>query len=71
MMAASINPAATNLATTAPVALFSTNLAPGSGVNKQEYAVSREGRFLLNEQKDLSTNNPITLLLNWKPKNSK
>jgi Tol biopolymer transport system component len=67
MMAVSINSSGTNFAATAPVALFSTNLAPGAGTNKQEYMVSREGRFLLNEQKDLSTNNPITLILNWKP----
>jgi serine/threonine protein kinase len=67
MMAASINSTGTNFAAAAPVALFSTSLAPVGAANKQQYAVSHDGRFLLNEQKDQSTNNPITLILNWKP----
>jgi hypothetical protein len=41
-------------------------LAPGAGTNKQEYMVSRDGRFLLNQE--TSTTTPITLILNWRPK---
>ena len=67
MMAASIDSSGTNIAATPPVALFATSLAPSGGTNKQQYVVSGDGRFLLNEQKDLSTSNPITLILNWKP----
>jgi serine/threonine protein kinase/Tol biopolymer transport system component len=71
MMAAAISSSGSNFSAALPVALFSTTLAPGAGVNKQEYIVSRDGRFLLDEQKDVSINNPITLILNWKPKDSK
>jgi hypothetical protein len=71
MMAASINSSGTNLTAGPPVALFSTTLATGEAVIKQQYAVSRDGRFLLNEQKDSSTNIPITLIINWKPKDLK
>jgi Tol biopolymer transport system component len=54
-----------------PSALFSTHIvgggAGGNAVNRQEYAVSREGHFLINEQIDDYVS-PITLVLNWKPK---
>jgi hypothetical protein len=51
-----------------PVALFPTRIV-GGGVStypKPQYAVSRDGRFLIN-QADESTTTPITLILNWKP----
>jgi serine/threonine protein kinase/Tol biopolymer transport system component len=67
MMVALITSSGTSFAAATPVALFATSLATGGGSLLQEYVVSRDGRFLLNEQKDLSTNNPITLILNWKP----
>jgi Tol biopolymer transport system component len=67
MMAASFTSSGTSVAAATPVALFATSLVTVGGNLKQEYVVSRDGRFLLNEQKDLSTNNPITLILNWKP----
>jgi dipeptidyl aminopeptidase/acylaminoacyl peptidase len=50
-----------------PVALFPVVLPPGLGNNKQEYAVSRDGRFLVNELAESSTVRPITLILNWHP----
>jgi Tol biopolymer transport system component len=51
-----------------PVALFSASLVSGLGANKQEYAVSRDGRFLLNQPSEEGTLSPITLILNWKLK---
>jgi hypothetical protein len=51
-----------------PVALFSATLAPGAGSNKQEYVVTRDGRFLINEPVETAATPPITLILNWKPK---
>jgi len=32
------------------------------------YAVSGDGRFLMNQFTEATSNNPITLILNWKPK---
>src|SRR5262249_14729948 len=52
-----------------PVPLFQTRILTGSvgTVNKPQYAVARDGRFLINEPVEESTTSPITLLLNWKP----
>jgi hypothetical protein len=69
-MAASVSPGATFAAET-PVALFPVTLVPGAGANRQNYAVSRDGHFLINQPTDVSTTTPITpitLVLNWKPK---
>jgi len=41
---------------------------PSPGTNKQQYAVARDGRFLINEPTEQSSTTPITLILNWKPK---
>jgi Tol biopolymer transport system component len=65
LMASSISPGATFAAGT-PIALFPVTLAPGAGSNKQEYVVSRDGRFLINEPAEASTMTPITLILNWR-----
>src|SRR5207249_9416020 len=51
-----------------PVALCPVGLVPGLGANNQQYAVSRDGRFLINQRVETSTTAAITLLLNWKPK---
>ena len=67
MMASSINVQGSTLAATAPVSLFQAFRVTGLGFNKQEYAVSREGRFLINQPAETSINAPITLILNWKP----
>jgi Tol biopolymer transport system component len=50
-----------------PVPLFETHLATGTNVlgNKPQYAVSRDGRFLLNTAIE-STSQPIVVLMNWK-----
>jgi Tol biopolymer transport system component len=49
-----------------PVALFQTHLATGINVigNKAQYAVSRDGRFLLNTAIE-STAAPIVVAVNW------
>ena len=51
----------------APVALFQTYLASGGNVvgNKPQYAVSRDGRFLLNAAIE-TPSRPIVVTTNWK-----
>ena len=50
-----------------PAPLFSTRLLDGGpSTAKPQYAVSRDGRFLINQPPDESTP-PVTLILNWKP----
>jgi dipeptidyl aminopeptidase/acylaminoacyl peptidase len=52
-----------------PIALFQTRIVTGALASQQtQYAVSRDGRFLINTRVDDSTTTPITLILNWKPK---
>src|SRR5262249_19249665 len=68
LMAASITFPGSTFTAGKPVALFPAALAPGLGTNRQEYAVSRDGRFLINQPVESSTTTPITLILNWKPK---
>ena len=68
LMAAAITATGTTFMAGTPVALFAAPLASGLGANKQEYAVSRDGRFLLNQPAEASITSPITLILNWKPK---
>jgi hypothetical protein len=51
-----------------PHALFLTHIV-GSGISKYikwQYAVSRDGRFLINQPTEATTP-PITLLINWHP----
>jgi hypothetical protein len=66
MMAASITASPQTLVVGPPVTLFSVLLAPGAGTNKQQYAVSRDGRFLINQPAETSAMPPITVILNWK-----
>jgi Tol biopolymer transport system component len=51
-----------------PVPLFRTRImVSGAAANlKAQYAVSRDGRFLISQPAESATT-PITLLLNWKP----
>jgi dipeptidyl aminopeptidase/acylaminoacyl peptidase len=53
-----------------PIVLFPARVVPGAGANKQQYAVSRDGRFLINQPVEESTA-PITLILNWHPESGK
>ena len=52
-----------------PVPLFPTRIPGGAvqGVYKQQYAVSADGRFLINTLIDEDKTSPISLILNWKP----
>jgi hypothetical protein len=49
-----------------PRALFDTYLATGTNVigNKPQYAVSRDGRFLLNTAIETASS-PIVIAVNW------
>ena len=53
------------------VALFETKLATGANINstgrgsKAQYAVARDGSFLMNVTVEAATASPITVVLNW------
>jgi Tol biopolymer transport system component len=66
MMAVAVSPAAGALSLSAPVALFPTYLATGGNVvgSKPQYAVTRDGRFLLNTRVE-SASQPIVVSVNW------
>jgi hypothetical protein len=49
----------------ARVSLFQTQMADSRGGSIQ-YAVARDGRFLISQPEESATS-PITLILNWKP----
>ena len=67
LMAVSVTTTDGALVAGKPAALFQAHVVPGVGTNKQQYAVSRDGRFLINEPVEESVTAPITLILNWKP----
>ena len=54
-----------------PVALFPTRLATGSNMlaagfnSSAQYAVSPDGRFLMNVSAEDAVMSPITIVLNW------
>jgi Tol biopolymer transport system component len=68
LMAAPITSAGATFSAGTPVALFQAAAVLGAGANKQQYAVSGDGRFLINQLVESSATAPITLILNWKPK---
>jgi Tol biopolymer transport system component len=70
LMAASISVVGSTVKAAPPVALFTTRLTPNP-TKRQQYVVSRDGRFLLNQPAEPSSTSPITLILNWHPKDSK
>ena len=55
----------------APVALFVPRLASGIAISaaayqvRPQYAVARDGRFLMNVAVDEGTTPPINIVLNW------
>jgi hypothetical protein len=55
----------------APLALFSIrlavggNIAGGSNLARAQYAVDRDGRFLMITPVDDAVTSPITIVLNW------
>jgi len=65
LMAATIHTSESSFGAGRPEALFQTrmNLNP----YKHSYAVSADGRFLINQLVNESATTPITLLLNWHP----
>jgi Tol biopolymer transport system component len=74
MMAAPMATAADGQALTpgAPVSLFAVRLATGTGITttasysgRPQYAVSRDGRFLVNTALDAEATPPIAIVLNW------
>ena len=67
LMAVPVATSGTNFTAGTPVALFPARIAPGAGANKQQYAVSRDGRFLINQPVEATAASPITLILNWNP----
>ena len=69
LMAVSVALAGTTPDVKLPVALFQTYLATGTNVigNKPQYAVSRDGRFLLNAAVE-SPSAPIVISVNWAQK---
>jgi hypothetical protein len=71
-MAAALTTSGPSVDVRAPVALFQTHLASGTNVLgvKAQYAVSRDGRFLLNTAVE-SSGSPIVVAVNWMNKLAK
>ena len=67
LMAAAVTTLDTTFEAAPPVALFQTRIVGGPSQTKHQYAVSRDGRFVINVPAEASTATPITLILNWKP----
>jgi Tol biopolymer transport system component len=65
LMSAPVRTSNSSFEAGSPTALFQTRIVT-SAYLKHEYAVSHDGRFLVNTVLD-DTASPITLLLNWKP----
>jgi hypothetical protein len=67
-MTAPVTSSGTAFEAGAPQALFPTRLS-GSGIISfnPNFAVSRDGRFLINERLEESGNSLLTLILNWHP----
>ncbi len=69
MMAVPITAAGPSLEAGTPVALFPARIFGGGSLaaNHPNYAVARDGRFLINQPVADATAAPITLILNWNP----
>jgi hypothetical protein len=67
MMSVSVTLSDSTAAPQSPVALFQTRLASGRNVigNKAQYAVSRDGRFLLNTAFESTESAPIVVTTGW------
>ena len=65
-MASTIHASGSSFEAGTPNVLFPAQLdwAPGH----PQYAVSRDGRFLVNQFTEATSDNPIIIILNWKPK---
>jgi eukaryotic-like serine/threonine-protein kinase len=69
LMAAPIHTSASGIEPETPVPLFQTRMFLLN--NRQQYAVSADGRFLLNEVIEDASAPPITLILNWHPEQNR
>jgi eukaryotic-like serine/threonine-protein kinase len=69
MMAVPVTTAGPSLEAGTPVALFPTRIVDGGtvAINRPQYAVARDGRFLINQPVRDAVVAPITLILNWRP----
>jgi len=67
MLAVPVTAAGPSFEAGTPVALFPTRIAEGGtiAINRAQYAVGRDGRFLINQPVADATAAPITLILNW------
>jgi hypothetical protein len=51
-----------------PTGLFKARMVVGGNANLvPQYAVSRDGRFLINVPDETSSAAPLTVIVNWKP----
>ncbi len=73
LMAAPVTAAGASFEAGTPVALFQTRIVGGGTVrtSRPQYAVARDGRFLINQPVGDATTAPITLMLNWHPPTNK
>jgi Tol biopolymer transport system component len=73
MMAVAVSAFGASFEAAPPAALFQTAIVGGGSnfLNKPQYAISANGRFLINVPAGESTIVPITLLLNWSPDRGK
>jgi hypothetical protein len=57
----------------APLGLFATNVgSPGTPVYRQQYLVAGDAQsFVMNSIVGEGSASPITVILNWKPKNAR
>jgi dipeptidyl aminopeptidase/acylaminoacyl peptidase len=67
LMAATVTASGSAFEPGTPVALFQTRIYNGVTPVRPQYAVSKDGRFLINQAVEESTASPITLILNWHP----
>ena len=69
MMAVPVTAAGTSFEAGTPVPLFPTRIVNGGTVatGRPQYAVARDGRFLISQPVADATAAPITLILNWRP----
>ena len=69
LMAVPVTTAGASFEAETPVALFPTRVVNGGTAtqNRAQYAVARDGRFLIDQPVGDATATPITLILNWNP----
>jgi eukaryotic-like serine/threonine-protein kinase len=70
LMAVSVAASSTTFEAGTPAALFPTRIVTTPNP-KNQYAVSRDGRFLINQPVEESSTTPIMLILNWNPEQKK